>query len=150
MGDKELRDLVRASIEAFNDADWDRWRKLHAPNIVYDEIATNRRLTGHTECVQGLKGWRQAFPDLKGTITNLVTSENQAVLEVKWEGTHKGDLKTPFGVIPPSYTHDVTRAILVLKVEKNLIIEDRHYFDFMTVLRQAGMIPEMKSKAAGA
>jgi steroid delta-isomerase-like uncharacterized protein len=150
MGDRELRDLVRASIEAFNDADWDRWRKLHAPNVVYDEIATNRRLTGHDECLDGFRGWRRAFPDMKGTITNLVVSENQAVAEVMWEGTHKGELKTPFGVIPPSSTHNANRAILVLKVENDLIVQDRHYFDFLAILRQIGALPELMKKAAGA
>jgi predicted ester cyclase len=93
--------------------------------------------------------WR-AFPDMKGTITNLVVSENQAVAEVMWEGTHKGELKTPFGVIPPSSTHNANRAILVLKVENDLIVQDRHYFDFLAILRQIGALPELMKKAAGA
>jgi hypothetical protein len=87
---------------------------------------------------------------MKGTITNLVVSENQAVLEVMWEGTHKGEFKTPFGVIPPSNTHNTNRATLVLKEEGDLIVEDRHYFDFFAVLRQIGALPELMKRAAGA
>lgn len=150
MGDKELKQLARDSIEAFNRADWNRWNELHAPNVVYEEIATERRMTGRDEILVGLKGWRQAFPDLKGTITNLIVRDDQALLEVEWEGTHKGELKTPFGVVPPSGKRNITKSVLVLKMEKDLIVSDRHYFDFFSMLRKIGALPEKFAKAAGA
>ena len=150
MGDKELKQLARDSIEAFNRADWKRWRELHAPNVVYEEIATERRTTGPDEILVGLKGWRQAFPDLKGTIKNLIVSDDQAVLEVEWNGTHKGELKTPFGVVPPTGRQNITKAMLILRMENDLIVSDRHYFDFFGMLRKMGALPESLTKAAGA
>ncbi|HSG08194.1 MAG TPA: ester cyclase [Longimicrobiales bacterium] len=150
MGDQELRQLARDSVDAFNQADWDRWRKLHASNIVYEEIATGQKLIGHDEILTGLKAWREAFPDLKGTVKNLLVGEDQAVVEVEWSGTQKGNLMTPFGTIPPSGRSNVTRAMLVLRVEKDRIVSDRHYFDFYGMLRKLGALPETLKKAAGA
>ena len=150
MGDKELKQLAHDSIESFNKANWDLWRQLHAPNVVYEEICTNRRLTGHDEVMANLKGWREAFPDVKGKVTNVVVSGDQAMLEVEWKGTHKGSLKTPFGVIPPSGKPNTTRAMITLKVERDRIVSNRHYFDFYSMLRQIGALPEKLTKVAGA
>lgn len=150
MGDKELRQLARDSIEAFNKADWDQWRKLHTPNILYEEVATGRRMTGPDEILTGLKAWREAFPDLTGTITNLVVGDNEVAAEVEWKGTHRGMLKTPFGTIPASDKVNTTKAMLVLEVEKDRIVSDRHYFDFYGMLRQLGALPETLKKVAGA
>jgi steroid delta-isomerase-like uncharacterized protein len=150
MGDKELRQLARDSIEAFNKADWDLWRKLHTPNIVYEEVATGQRMTGPDEILTGLRGWRDAFPDVKGTVTNLVVGDDEVAAEVEWKGTHRGTLQTPFGTVPASGKENTTRAMLILRVEKDRIVSNRHYFDFYGMLRQIGALPAMLKKAAGA
>jgi steroid delta-isomerase-like uncharacterized protein len=150
MGDKELRELARDSIEAFNRADWDQWKKLHAPNVVYEEIATDRHLTGHDEVLKAFKGWRTAFPDLKGKVSDIVVGEHEVVCQVEWKGTHKGELKAPFGTIPPSGKTNTTKAMIFMKVEKDKIVLNRQYFDFYGMLRKIGALPEKLTKVAGA
>ena len=150
MDDKGLERLARDSIETFNNSDWERWRKLHAPNMSYEEIATSRKMTGHDEILTAYKGWRKAFPDMQGTVKNVVVGANQVVLEVEWKGTHRGTLETPMGVIPPSGRSSVNKATLFMKVERDRIILNRHYFDFYGLLRDVGALPETLKKTAGA
>jgi steroid delta-isomerase-like uncharacterized protein len=149
MGDERIRDLARASLEAFNDSDWERWSQLSAPNVVHDEVAMNSRHTGHKEVLDALKAWRTAFPDVRGQITNLMLTRDHAVREVTWRGTHKGELTTPFGRVPPSGRPVTVRSVMVIRVEKDRIVEERHYFDMLDMLRQVGAVPETLTKAVG-
>lgn len=150
MDDTKIRELVRTGTEAFNEADWNRWREVHAPSVVYDEVATGRRLTGHQEVLDVLEGWKTAVPDARGEITHLMVIGNQAVYEITWRGTHRGEMKTPTGVIPPSGNPIEVRAVMISRIDDERIVENRQYFDFMTLLQQMGGVPESRTKAAGA
>src|SRR3974390_712087 len=65
-------EIAKASITAFNQKDWNRMKALYASDAVYDEKATNRRIQGPDQIIEGLKMWATAFPDAKGTIVREV------------------------------------------------------------------------------
>src|SRR6266568_3582003 len=109
--------LAKQNVEAFGKGDWASFKAPLSADAVYEELATQRRTQGPDAIVELSKGWRQAFPDAKGTITKAVESGDTVVLEITWEGTHNGELKS----------------------EK--IAETKHYFDLMTLLTQIGAMP---------
>jgi predicted ester cyclase len=82
-----------------------------------------------------------AFPDLKGTITGIVSSGNQVVAEIEWDGTLTGPLMAPTGRIEPTGRRGVVKAAEVFIFEGSRIKYMRHYFDMMDILRQAGALP---------
>lgn len=134
-------DIARENIDAFNAADWSRMEAMLAPNAIYSELATQRRVEGLSQIVEALRGSRQAFPDAKGTVTHAVGDGNNAALEISWEGTHTGLLEGPGGTIPPSGKVQVTEAAFCVTSAGDKIVEARQYFDLMTLLQQIGAGP---------
>ena len=94
MADESIN-VARENIEAFNAGDWNRVKSTLAPDSVYDEVGTQRRIQGADQIIEAFKGWRQAMPDVKGTVTNALASGNTATLQITWEGTQTGPLAGP-------------------------------------------------------
>ncbi len=141
MTEQDLIKTARSVLEAFNDNDWDRFGSLMTPNSLYNEVGTQRRLQGVTEISQGLQSWKEAMPDVKGTVTNAFANTDRAVLEVTWEGTHTGPLAGPGGTIPASGKPQVTTSAWVFEFEGDKIKESRNYFDMLSLLQQIGAVP---------
>jgi steroid delta-isomerase-like uncharacterized protein len=134
-----LTTAAKAMIESYNDRDWDRAKATMTPDFVYDEVATNRKVTGADAAIEAWKGWAQAFPDSKGTIHGIHAAENgTAVVEVTWKGTHQGPLQTPNGPIAASGKRIEVRGCAVLEVKGERVRVQRHYFDMVTLLQQIG------------
>ncbi len=142
MADQDAIKVARENIEAFNASDWERLKSTLAADSIYDEVATQRRIQGADQIVDAFKGWKQAMPDAKGTVTNAISSGNTATLEVTWEGTQTGPLTGPGGTIPASGKRQVTRAAIISTIEGGRIKESHQYFDMMALLQQLGAAPQ--------
>jgi steroid delta-isomerase-like uncharacterized protein len=135
MADQPI-ELLKKNIEAFNKGDFETFGSTFAPKGRYEEHATRRVSSSRDEEVDLTRGWRDAFPDARGTIRNIFASGDQAVAEITWEGTHKGNLEGPTGTIPPSGKHVSVPASMVVKVRDGEITESHHYFDMNTLVDQ--------------
>ena len=71
-------------VEAYNSGDWDRLKESFAADAVYDEVGTRRRLQGPDEILRANQGWKQAFPDSKGSITGAFADDGDVMLEITW------------------------------------------------------------------
>jgi steroid delta-isomerase-like uncharacterized protein len=138
----ELAKVARDQIDAFNKGDWEQTRALLTSDVSYHEFGTERKVEGPDQIIELFKGWKTAFPDAAGTVTNSVASGNTAVLEVTWKGTHTGPLVTAAGTIPASGKHQETPAAVFYAFEGAKIKASRHYFDAMTLLKQIGAEPK--------
>jgi len=141
-------DVARANVEAFNQADWDRFRALLAHRCVYDEPATQRRIEGADAIVDANRGWKDAFPDARGRIERAVAADGTVTLEITWEGTQSGTLHMPTGDLPPSNRRVAVRAVQVIDMDGDRIGEVRHYFDMLGMLAQMGALPEQVAATA--
>jgi predicted ester cyclase len=63
------------------------------------------------------------------------------VAELEWEGTHRGPLDTPFGIVPATNQRGSVNAVLISTFKDGKIVASRHYFDQMTVLMQVRAAP---------
>lgn len=150
MNPQELLDLSRRSTSAFNDRDWDRFGELLAPDAVYDEVGTGRKVTGRDDIVAVVRSWPRAFSDLKGTIDHTLASGDRAVCEVTFEGSHDGELQTPLGTVTPSGNSVTTRCAQTFRVNDGRIVEMRNYFDMLQMLTAVDAIPTGAASGAGA
>jgi len=141
MTEREVLRLARANINAFSQGDQKKFANGLALNSVYDEVATQRKVTGRDAVVKASFAWRGAFPDAKGTITRAFAKGNQAVLEITWQGTHRGTLEGPGGAIPATGKKVNVRATQVITAARGRVKEVRHYFDMMTLVQQLGVAP---------
>jgi steroid delta-isomerase-like uncharacterized protein len=140
--------IARENIDAFNQGDRERFKANVAPDTVYREFATGREVRGVEEVTTTSWGWRDAFPDAHGEITNAFGSGDQVVLQIVWTGTQKGDLVGPMGTIPATGKQVRIPATQVLRIVNGKIASTDHYFDLMTMLVQLGAVPQPQQVGA--
>jgi steroid delta-isomerase-like uncharacterized protein len=138
MTDKSVADLAKEQVLAYNAKDWDRARAALAPEVVYEEFGTHRKLKGVDDVLTAWKGWATAIPDSRASFQSELVSGNTAVLEITWTGTHDGPLQTPNGEIPATGKKIELRAVQVVDVANDRVKSVRQYFDLGTLLQQIG------------
>ena len=137
-------ELTRATtdlIEAFNQADWDRMEGHLSPGVRYTETGTGREVEGADAYLQLCHGWKDAFPDVRGTVSNAVAGDDTAVLEIRWVATHTGPLETPAGQVPASGNRISVDASFWTRHEGDRIEEIHHHLDVLALLQQIGALP---------
>jgi steroid delta-isomerase-like uncharacterized protein len=139
MPQKSVADLAKEQVIAYNEKDWDRARAALAPEVVYDEVGTHRKLEGVDDVLTAWKGWATAIPDSRATFHSETVSGNTAVLEITWKGTHSGPLNTGEREIPATGKKIELRAIQVVDVANDRVKSVRQYFDMGTLLDQIGV-----------
>ena len=141
MAGDDLEGMARASIEAFNGADW-QWLRDHCRDgYVYEETGTGRRFEGVEETIKALEDWKLAAPDASGEITRCVVSDQTAVLEIVWRGHQSGALETGAGTLPPSGRPFEFWASMWQRYEQGGLAEERHHLDVLTMMTQLGAVP---------
>ncbi len=146
--ERDLIQIGRDCIDAFNLGDWEKMQTLVAPEGKYYEPATNLVVEGLPDMLEVWKGWKTAFPDLNGEVTNVFATDKYVLLETLWKGTHNGTLKTPVGEFRATHKPYTSRAAMVLEFEGDVINVNRHYFDLLSIFHQLGI--ELPAKAAPA
>jgi steroid delta-isomerase-like uncharacterized protein len=133
--------IARENVDAFSKGDQKRFQSLFASDAVYREFATGREIKGPDQITSAAWGWRDAFPDASGEITNSFASGDQAVLQITWTGTQKGALVSPGGTIPATGRQVSVPACQVARIQNEKIASVDHYFDMMGMLVQLGVAP---------
>lgn len=135
----QLIESAKASLLAYNEKNWDKVKASITPDVVYDEVASGRKVQGADQAIVIWQGWAAAFPDSKATFNNAVASGNTVLLEVMWQGTHKGPLQTPKGSIPATGKRIEIRACNVMEMAGEKVKLQRQYFDLATMMQQLGL-----------
>jgi steroid delta-isomerase-like uncharacterized protein len=132
--------IGKGLIEAYNDRNWTQAKANLTPDFDYDEVATNRKVTGADATLEIWKAWAEAFPDSKGSFqATHVAGDDTVVMEVTWKGTHKGTLQTPKGPIAPTGRPIEVRGCVIVEVKGERARAQRHYFDMATLFQQLGL-----------
>ena len=141
-------DVARESIDCFSSGDFDRLRSLLADDSYEEEYSTQRRLDGADAQIDAARGWKEAFPDGRGTLHAAHADGNTVTLELTWEGTQSGPMRTPDGgELPPSNRRGSVNACQVMEIEDGKIKVTHHYFDLMTILQQIGAMEQAGASA---
>jgi steroid delta-isomerase-like uncharacterized protein len=102
-------------------------------------VATHRRVQGVDQVIPLWQGWATAFPDARATFHRALPSDRTVVLELTWNGTHKGPLQTPQGPIAATGKRIDIPACIVTEIAGDKAKLQRHYFDMATMLQQLGV-----------
>jgi steroid delta-isomerase-like uncharacterized protein len=128
-------------VHAFNDAEWDRFRHGLTPDAVYNETGTGRRAEGADAYLALCQGWKEAMPDVSGTIRKSLAADGTVAQEILWEGTHTGPLQTPAGTIEATGNRVSTLGTLWVTFKSDKAHEVTHHLDVLTILQQVGALP---------
>jgi steroid delta-isomerase-like uncharacterized protein len=139
MSQQSLIDAAKALDIAYGEKNWDAVRASVAPSVLYDEVATHRKMQGVDQLIAAWQGWATAFPDSKATFRNAFVSGNTVVLEVTWRGTHRGPLHTPGGQIAATGKTFDLPACQIIEIADGKATSMRQYFDMATLMQQLGI-----------
>ena len=134
----DAKDVILKHVVAVNDhnSDADPWAadaQLVAPG---DATASGR------DEVIGLLGvFREAFPDLRLEIVQLLGDGTAAAAEGMLTGTHDGVFHTPGGDVPPTGRSVKLRWAAVYATDGATLKSEHLFFDQMDLLGQLGLLP---------
>src|SRR5262245_26440832 len=103
----------------------------HDPNLPPD-LQHSRE--GHKQAIAPLVG---AFPDVQGTIDDLITEGDKVVTRETYRGTHQGEL---MGIAPTGKPVTIS-LIRICRMAGGQIAEGWVVFDVLGMLQQIGALP---------
>ena len=135
--------LARRLYEAFNSSDLAGAAAMAAEDIQVDLVPMGHVFRGREEFKEGFMGsFKRAFPDLRLTVVNQVSSGDYLVNECSWTGRHTGPLAGPGGDIGPTGKAVVdARMCEVWRFDGGRLSRLTNYQDVGTWLRQLGLAP---------
>jgi len=137
-----VSELLDRFVHLFNADRFEEAEQDFAPGGYAEEVGTGRRLTPQ-EGTANARGWKQAFPDAQGIITNKMIDGKNGAAEIVWHGTNRGSLMGQ----PPTGKSVSVRAVVVIETDGNAITRSSHYIDVAGMMAQLGVTPGAQSGA---
>jgi steroid delta-isomerase-like uncharacterized protein len=139
---------IRKLFDGFNSKDYDAIEALVADDFELIDCASGEKYTGPEGARRNAEGWLIPFADAKVELLNVVTSGDWAVAEAVGRGTHTGPMQTPMGEVAPTGRKLELHFCSLIRVHDGKIVEERDYYDAMTIANQLGLIPEPAASSA--
>ena len=133
-------ELMREWVDAFNRGDRERFMAMLADDAVEKSQAIGIEFKGPEKMTRWFWNWRSPFPDLRWEIVDSFADGDRGVLELMWNGTHQGELKTPDATIPPTGRSVAFPQCFVVTTREGKIARIVVYTDRMTTLTQLGAL----------
>jgi steroid delta-isomerase-like uncharacterized protein len=140
--------IIRKLFDAFNAKDYDAIEALVADDFELIDCASGEKYIGPDGARRNAEGWLTPFDDATVEILNIVSSGDWAVAECVGRGTHSGPMQTPMGEVPATGTQMELHFCSLAKVRDGKIVEERDYYDAMTIVNQFGLMPEPAASTA--
>jgi steroid delta-isomerase-like uncharacterized protein len=128
----------RAWEEFFIRGNLDKADEFFAPDYVNHDPAASEDRHGPEELRQFLSMYRNAFPDMRFTIEDVVAEGDEVVVRWTLRGTHQGELMG----IPPTNNPVTVRGMSIERVSNAKIVETWDSYDALGLMQQLGVIPE--------
>ncbi|HMQ07409.1 MAG TPA: ester cyclase [Saprospiraceae bacterium] len=139
----KLQSIIQKQLDDFNSHDTEGFVSIYTNNATCYDPFYDQPLKGKKAILRDLTDFIVGFPDFKGKITgNILIHDHTAAFEIELAGTHKGNLQSPGGVIPPT-----NRNIRILMgrflqfTNGGKIVADNRYYDTMSIMVQLGLMP---------
>jgi predicted ester cyclase len=138
MSIEENKALVRRlNQEAFNQGDATAPEKYLAPDFL-NHVSGKRGI----EDFRRIMGYVQAiFPDGQTTVDQEVAEGDLVMQVLTSTGTHLGELRMPWGTIPPTGKRVSWQSVRIYRVVDGKIVEHWAVRDDLTLLMQLGVLP---------
>jgi len=127
--------LIQRYFEVWNSGRLDELDRLLAPEYLNHTPSTPNPPRGPSGLKPIITSFRVAFPDLRFTIEDIITTDEYAVARVVMRGTHRGDL---FGIAATGRSIEVNQ-INIERIERERIVEHWRVTDELALMRQLGV-----------
>jgi steroid delta-isomerase-like uncharacterized protein len=140
-GPGDLSEASRTLLEqSFNEGNFDLVDQLVASDAVNHDPATPaqmRALRGPEVLKRTVSMYREAFPDVRITVDDVIAADDRVVLRWHSEGTHRGDLAG----LAPTGAHGSVTGISIDRWKDGKVVEAWAEWDNLGLARQLGAAP---------
>jgi len=134
-GNEQNKAAARKLFEvALNEDNWSVYNEIHTPDFV---AHAGKRSGSLAEDLQDAKGWRQAFPDGRYTIDQVIAEGDFVVVRFTGRGTNTG---AGNGLPATGKPVEVT-GITIFRFVNGKIAEEWGEYDMLSLLKQLGLVP---------
>ena len=123
--------------EIFGAGNYKLAHELIAADGIGHDPARPEPTVGPDGVIESARGYREAFPDLKVTVKQVVADGDYVATRWRAKGTHKGDL---FG-IPPTGKETTVTGITMDQWADGKVAESWTNWDTLGLLQQLGAVP---------
>lgn len=137
MSSQENIKLVRKLFDLFNVNDLKRlnaFDELFAPNMKFHDPAVMHPKNGLSNVKELESDYIKAFPNKKTVIDNIMSAEDQVIVQWTSTGTYKG----PFHGFDPNNKSFKISGISIYRIENNKIAEVWQSWDRYGLMEQIG------------
>jgi steroid delta-isomerase-like uncharacterized protein len=140
--EEQNKALLSRMWEMWNKGDFEAWKQMHADEYVYYSPSNSTKPMSREETIEMGKAFFKSFPDATTSIEELIAAGDKVITRWILRGTHKGE----FSGIPATGNKVENSGIMMTRIEKGKIVEDKEDYDVLGMLQQLGM--ELKPIAA--
>jgi steroid delta-isomerase-like uncharacterized protein len=138
----DTRELCRRIYDLFSQGQLEAAMAFAADDCEVSLLAFGQTFRGKEGFLRFMKGFHDAFPDIRVTVTRQIVEGDVTVNECTWKATHTGPLMSPTGAIPPTGKPVMgARFCEVWRFRDGKMVELVNYQDASTWLRQLGLVP---------
>jgi steroid delta-isomerase-like uncharacterized protein len=135
-----VQNTFKEMMDAFNQHNAKAFAALHTTEAVIYDPQYADPLQGREAIRKDVEDFFVTFPDVRATISGIVTNGDSLAYEIELRGTNEGPIITPDGTIPATNQRIVIRVGAFMRVnEQGLITDSRRYFDMAGLLQQLGL-----------
>jgi steroid delta-isomerase-like uncharacterized protein len=138
--------VVRRTFEElWNKGNLQLANELFSPNYAHHDPSTPDVGRGPESEKKRATLYRNAFPDLRLTVEDLIAGGETVVARWSCHGTHKGELD---GILPTGRQFTIT-GVTITRFENGKMAEGWVNWDALGMMQQLGVVPEIaKAKFA--
>jgi len=145
MSEQNKAVVRRTFEELWNKGNLQLANELFSPNYAHHDPSTPDVGRGPESEKKRATLYRNAFPDLRLTVEDLVAEGETVVARWSCHGTHKGELD---GIAPTGKQITIT-GVTIVRFENGKMVEGWVNWDALGMMQQLGVVPEIaKAKAA--
>ncbi len=137
MSDHDNLRIARQSWDAWNAHDVDGVLKVLDEKHVWETDTLPAPVVGRDGYRQAMQMYLTAFPDLRFSIDQLLSSGDYTVTRYTATGTHRGDLMG----IAPTNGRGETHGCTIAEIKNGKVVHTWVYWDTGHLLRQLGVLP---------
>lgn len=137
--------LARYMSQVWNEGDYDVARELVADDMIVHGAGGQVVKQGPDGVIALVTAWREAFPDGRMIVHDVVSEGDMVADRLTWEGTHRGD----FYGIPASNRRVRCTSIGSDRIAGGKIVEGWGELDMLGMMQQLGALDPVFPGASG-
>jgi steroid delta-isomerase-like uncharacterized protein len=144
----DLKRIRESMVQLWNTADANIARQIYADHAARYDPNNPEPIRGWAGIAGYVAEVRNAYPDFRLELHEMVAEGDLFASHWTCTGTHRGEYRG----IPPTGRQIRLTGMTLCRVEKGRIVEDRVYFDRLSMFEQLGVSPEAsgrQTRAAG-